>query len=169
MNKFLKFENNNEERNCKLDIIIRNLEIIKIMVIFSFFKSFFFLIYYWRTISYFTIILNILDIFIMGLVQLMVINVDQIHQNDLYIRIFLEIDIWIVLISKSFFEEYTAQMLPLIFSSCAFYNIIFTIPVDLSLALYSAESAIILFTYDHEDSFFIMRFVILILKNRFII
>ena len=159
MNKFLTFENNNEERNCKLDIIIRNLEILKILVIFSFLKSFFFLIFYWRTISYFTIILYIFDIFIMGLVQLMVINVDQIHQNDLYIRIFLEIDIWMVLISKSFFENYTPEMLPLIFFSCVTYNLIFTVPLDLSLALYSAESLILLFTYDHEESFFIMRFV----------
>ena len=160
MNQFLNFENNIEERNCKLDLLIRNLGPLNIVVIFSLFKSLFFLFFYWRTMSYFIILLNIIDLLMMFLVELMIIKVDQIHLNEVYLRIFLEIDIWIVLISKSFFETYTINMIPLIYFFCTFYNVVFVIPADMSLGFLTSETLILLFRYDYEETYFFVRFVI---------
>jgi hypothetical protein len=165
MTQFLNFDNKNEERNCKLDLLIRNLGPLNIVVIFSLFKSIFFLFYYWTSMSYIVIFLNLVDLFLMFLVEMMIIKVDQIHQNDVYLRIFLEIDIWVVLLSKTFFESYTIDMIPLIYFFCCFYNCIFVIPADLSFIFLSSETLILLITYDYEDSYFFMRFVYLSLKQ----
>ena len=159
MNQFLHFENNIEERNCKLDLLIRNLGPLNIIVIFSLFKSLFFLLIYWSTMSSFIILLNVFDLLLMFLVELMIVKVDQIHQNDVYLRIFLEIDIWIVLFSKSFFEAYTINMIPLIFFFCTFYNVVFVIPADMSFVFLTSESLILLLRYDYEEKFFIVRLV----------
>ena len=94
----------------------------------------------------------------------MIFKVDQIHQNDVFLRLFLELDIWIVLISKTFFESYNEYMIPLIFFFGSFYNVIFAIPVDLSFAFLTSESLILLLTYDNEECYFFIRFVIIIFK-----
>jgi hypothetical protein len=159
MNQFLNFENNIEERNCKLDLLVRNIGPLNIVVIFSLFKSIFFLFYYWSSMSYFIILLNLIDLLMMILVELMIIKVEQIHLNEVYLRFFLEIDIWVVLISKSFFETYTINMIPLIYFFCTFYNIVFVIPADMSMGFLTSETLILLLRYDHESSYFFVRFV----------
>lgn len=159
MTQFLNFENKIEERNCKLDLLLRNLGPLNIVVIFSLFKSFFFMVYNWSSMTYTVFFLNVFDMFLMFLVEMMIIKVDQIHQNDVYLRIFLEIDIWVVLLSKTFFETYSVNMIPLIYFFCCFYNCVFAIPADLSFAFMTAENFILLVTYDHEESYFFMRLV----------
>ena len=166
MSKFLSFDNNITERNCKLDLLMRILDLLKLIVILSLFKSIFFLLFYWRTMSFSIFVLNIIDLLLMILVELMIIKVEQIPQNDVYLRLFLEFDIWIVIISRTFFDDYTEFMIPIILFIGSFYNILFAIPMDLSFAFLTSESLILLMTYDNEKQIFFFRLVLLHYLNR---
>lgn len=157
---------NSREQICKRNILLRYIDLIKIMIAYACVKNVYLIFEEWGEISILLTFLRIPVIFILLITGLMVINIDKFINNTSYVRIFLEFEILLNILiemkkDKTCYDHssYSFILILMKYIKGFIYNFCFCLTTDESLISYSIESIVILSFIGDQNRFFLSRLI----------
>lgn len=158
MNKYHKFENQNEEALCNLDLFARNFDLIKFVIILMSFFELLDIVSPDHNEGMYFITVRVFILCCLLYAYTTICFGDNLKNQIMNLRIIMEMDILITLISLAYFSSTIIFMkVSQIFIYSATLNVVFSHGIEKSLTFYLVEGVAFLLFFNVQDRFIVFN------------